>query len=88
MIAIPDKSVLSSQKKTGTDLSLKDVVKLLPKECFEKNALKAWSHVGISVVSAALGYAAIAYSPWYLLPFAWAFTGTALTGWFVVGHDQ
>jgi len=26
-------------------------------------------------------------SPWYLLPFAWIFQGTAMTGLFVVGHD-
>lgn len=34
-----------------------------------------------------LGYGAIAFSPWFLLPFAWFFTGTALTGFFVVAHD-
>jgi len=26
-------------------------------------------------------------SPWYLLPFAWIFQGTCMTGLFVIGHD-
>jgi acyl-lipid omega-6 desaturase (Delta-12 desaturase) len=34
-----------------------------------------------------LGIAAIAFAPWYLLPPAWVFTGTAMTGCFVIGHD-
>lgn len=69
------------------DLQLRDVIRSLPKAYFEKNAAKAWFQAGVSVVAAGLGYAAIAVSPWYLLPFAWFFTGTALTGWFVIGHD-
>jgi len=32
-------------------------------------------------------YVMLYYCPWYLLPIAWIFTGTALTGLFVVGHD-
>ena len=41
----------------------------------------------ITVISVTLGYVFIAVSPWYLLPIAWIFTGTALTGAFVIGHD-
>ncbi len=66
---------------------LRDVIQTIPKEVFEKNAIKAWTTVLISVVSVVGSYALLALSPWYLLPFAWALTGTALTGWFVVGHD-
>lgn len=69
------------------DVTLRDVIKTIPKECFEKSARKAWQKVALSVVMAALGYVAIALSPWFLLPFAWFFAGTALTGWFVIGHD-
>lgn len=72
---------------TYADLDLKDVVRSLPKECFQKNARKAWSRVALSVAAVALGYVAIAFSPLYLLPLAWFFTGTALTGWFVIAHD-
>ena len=35
----------------------------------------------------ALGYYILTITPWFLLPLAWIFTGTALTGFFVIGHD-
>lgn len=68
-------------------LTLKEIVRSLPRDVFLKDAQKAWAQVAISVVAAIVGYVALALSPWYLLPLAWAFTGTALTGWFVIGHD-
>jgi omega-6 fatty acid desaturase (delta-12 desaturase) len=68
-------------------LRLKDILKTLPKECFQKDRRKAWAMVVTSVVMVALGYLAIAVAPWFLLPLAWCFTGTALTGFFVIGHD-
>lgn len=68
-------------------LQLKDVVKTLPVACFKKHKGKAWGQVALSVGAAALGYVAIAHAPWFLLPFAWVFTGTALTGWFIIAHD-
>ncbi len=72
---------------TRPKLKLKDVVKTLPQECFQKDPRKAWFSVCISVVAAGLGYLSIAYAPWFLLPLAWILTGTALTGWFVIAHD-
>lgn len=87
LTATSDKATFASPPVTYADLTLKDVVRSLPKECFEKNARKAWSRVLLSVLAVVLGYGAIALSPWYLLPFAWFFTGTALTGWFVIAHD-
>jgi acyl-lipid omega-6 desaturase (Delta-12 desaturase) len=69
------------------ELKLRHILKTLPRECFERDPRKAWTSVLISLVTAGLGYLAIAFSPWYLLPLAWIFTGTALTGWFVIGHD-
>jgi omega-6 fatty acid desaturase (delta-12 desaturase) len=47
---------------------------------FQINDLKAWITVLISAVSYSLGLFMIAKSPWYLLPLAWAWTGTAVTG--------
>jgi omega-6 fatty acid desaturase (delta-12 desaturase) len=72
---------------TRSDLRIKDILATLPRECFEKNMTKAWTAVIVNVLMVVLGYAAIAASPWFLLPFAWIFTGTALTGFFVIGHD-
>lgn len=71
----------------ATELQLKDIIKTLPKACFQKNRRKAWSLVLLSVLAVGLGCAAIASLPWFLLPLAWIFTGTALTGWFVIAHD-
>jgi acyl-lipid omega-6 desaturase (Delta-12 desaturase) len=68
-------------------LKLKHIIKSLPKECFERNSAKAWTTLAVNVLLVALGYVSLVFSPWYLLPFAWIFTGTALTGFFVVGHD-
>lgn len=66
---------------------LKEILQTLPAECFQKQPIKAWSTVLISVVMVGLGYASIVLAPWYLLPVACFFTGTALTGFFVVAHD-
>jgi omega-6 fatty acid desaturase (delta-12 desaturase) len=69
------------------DLKLQDIIKTLPKECFEKKASKAWASVLITLGAIAVGYLGIIYLPWYCLPITWIWTGTALTGAFVVGHD-
>jgi hypothetical protein len=47
---------------------------------FEIDNVKAWKSVLISVTSYALGLLMISKVPWYLLPLAWAWTGTAVTG--------
>jgi acyl-lipid omega-6 desaturase (Delta-12 desaturase) len=69
------------------DLRLKDIIKTLPKECFQHNRRKAWTQALLSVFAVALGYYSLIITPWFLLPLAWLFTGTALTGFFVIGHD-
>ncbi len=71
----------------SSELKLKHILKTIPKECFQKDSRKAWTRAIISVVMAALGYLSLIFAPWYLLPLAWIFTGTALTGFFVIGHD-
>ncbi|PSB28024.1 fatty acid desaturase [Stenomitos frigidus] len=69
------------------DLRLKDILKTLPKECFQKDMRKAWTSVLTNILMVGLGYVSIAIAPWFLLPIAWIFTGTALTGFFVIAHD-
>lgn len=72
---------------TLKDLKLSDIIKTIPKNCFEKDWRKAFVSVLITLVGVSCGLTAIALSPWFLLPFAWFFTGTAATGLFVIGHD-
>ncbi|KAJ0523696.1 putative fatty acid desaturase domain-containing protein [Helianthus annuus] len=69
------------------DVTLKSIIDTLPKTVFEIDDTKAWKSVLISTTSYALGLFMISKSPWYLLPLAWAWTGTAVTGFFVIGHD-
>ncbi|BBN09957.1 acyl-lipid omega-6 desaturase (Delta-12 desaturase) [Marchantia polymorpha subsp. ruderalis] len=69
------------------NVTLKNVIDSLPKEVFEINNFKAWRTVAITAVSYTLALFLISKSPWYLLPFAWAYAGTAATGLFVIGHD-
>lgn len=69
------------------NLRMRDIVKSLPREVFIKDSRKAWTTVAINVFMVALGYWGLAISPWFLLPIMWVFTGTALTGFFVIGHD-
>ena len=47
---------------------------------FELNPLRAWGAVLTSIVSMAASLYLISISPWYLLPLAWAVSGTAFTG--------
>jgi omega-6 fatty acid desaturase (delta-12 desaturase) len=72
---------------TDDNLRLKDILRILPREVFTKNRRKAWTLVIVNVLMVALGYWGLALAPWFLLPLLWIFTGTALTGFFVIGHD-
>ncbi len=87
MTAIVESFAKSSDDSPYQDLTLKQVVQTIPKVYFQKDPRKAWRSVLLSVAAVAVGYGAIALSPWFLLPLAWFFTGTALTGFFVIGHD-
>ncbi|KAE9462599.1 hypothetical protein C3L33_05499, partial [Rhododendron williamsianum] len=62
------------------NVTLKDIIGTLPKKVFEIDDMKAWKSVLISVTSYVLGLFMISKSPWFLLPLAWAWTGTAITG--------
>lgn len=57
-----------------------DSVHVAVEQVFEINDLKAFKTIVISVASYSLGLLMIAKAPWYLLPLAWAWTGTAITG--------
>ncbi|MBW4476036.1 MAG: fatty acid desaturase [Tolypothrix brevis GSE-NOS-MK-07-07A] len=84
-------STINSQQEArdfgNSDLKLKDIIKTLPRECFIQDRRKAWTRAIINVLMVSLGYLSLIFSPWFLLPVAWLFTGTALTGFFVIGHD-
>ncbi|NEN92341.1 MAG: fatty acid desaturase [Okeania sp. SIO3H1] len=68
-------------------LQLKDIVKSLPREVFLKDKWKTWTMVAVNIFMVVLGYWGLTITPWFLLPLLWVFTGTALTGFFVIGHD-
>ncbi|OLP17993.1 fatty acid desaturase [Leptolyngbya sp. 'hensonii'] len=87
MTATTEKFANASIPSVDSDFQLKDVIKTLPQECFQKSPRKAWTTVLLSVLAVCLGYIGIAAAPWFLLPFAWIFAGTALTGFFVIAHD-
>ncbi len=82
-----EKIVSPGSSSALNDLKISDVVRTLPKSCFEKNWRKACLSIITTLSAVTIGYAAIAFSPWFLLPIAWFFTGTAMTGLFVIGHD-
>ncbi|MDJ1184760.1 fatty acid desaturase [Roseofilum casamattae] len=88
--AIPQPSVeglVAEKPSLDPNLRLRDVLNTLPKEVFVKNSRKAWSAVAINLALVGLGWWALAIAPWYCLPFLWVFTGTAVTGLFVIAHD-
>ncbi|KAK9803546.1 hypothetical protein WJX73_007178 [Symbiochloris irregularis] len=68
-------------------VSLSTINQSLPRDVFEINGWKAWGAVATSLAAFSLSLGLIAVAPWWLLPFAWAFSGTAFTGFFVIGHD-
>ena len=72
---------------SSSNIRLKDILKTLPRECFQQDRRKAWLSALTSVFMVGLGYVGIAIAPWFLLPLVWIFTGTALTGFFVIAHD-
>jgi len=69
------------------DVTIQQIMDSLPREVYEKSNLKAMMEVTTTFVFTALGLYSIYLSPWYLLPLAWIFTGTAGCGLFVIGHD-
>lgn len=87
MTATTNNSIDNFSLSDSQPLQLKDIVRTIPSECFEKDRRKAWQSVVLSVLAVGLGYVGIATLPWFFLPVTWFFTGTALTGFFVIAHD-
>jgi omega-6 fatty acid desaturase (delta-12 desaturase) len=85
------KPEIKIQKQTipqlDAKIKLRDILNTIPSEVFVKNPRKAWFTVAINILMVGLGYWGLATAPWYFLPVLWVFTGTALTGFFVIGHD-
>ncbi|MDJ0707760.1 MAG: fatty acid desaturase [Leptolyngbyaceae cyanobacterium MO_188.B28] len=77
----------SSATLADANVQLKDILKTIPRECFQKDKRKAWTSVIVNVLAVGAGYWGLVFLPWFLLPFTWIFTGTALTGFFVLAHD-
>jgi acyl-lipid omega-6 desaturase (Delta-12 desaturase) len=69
------------------DVKLSDIVKSLPKEVFEINNARGWLTCLTSLITFPASLYLIHISPAWFLPIAWAISGTAFTGWFVIGHD-
>lgn len=87
-VPMPTKSCYKHVAEPLPDnVTLNDIIDSLPKEVFEKSNVKAMFTITKTLVFVSLSMYLIHLSPWYLLPFAWAFAGTAVTGLFVIGHD-
>lgn len=74
-------------KELPDDVRLSDVIKSMPRSVFEINNFKAWGAVVTSLIAFPASLALIHVCPTWFLPIAWAISGTAFTGWFVIGHD-
>ncbi|MDX2270526.1 MAG: fatty acid desaturase [Cyanobacteriota bacterium] len=69
-------------------LTLQDVIRTIPRDCFQPHPGRALGLVTLSLSTTALAYAWLIWNPiGWLLPLAWVFAGTSLTGWFVIAHD-
>lgn len=68
-------------------VKLSEIVKSLPKEVFEIDNTRSWLTAITSLITLPLSLALIHFSPAWFLPIAWFISGTAFTGWFVIGHD-
>ena len=87
MTAIRSNPEISNPPQLDPNIRMRDIINTLPPEIFIKNPRVAWTKLIINVLLVGLGYWALAVAPWYLLPPIWIFLGTALTGFFVIGHD-
>jgi omega-6 fatty acid desaturase (delta-12 desaturase) len=87
MTATPISAPRFTVDAPSSELQLKDIIRSIPREYFQKDPRKAWTQVVVNILMVGLGYWSLSVAPWYLLPLCWLFTGTALTGFFVLAHD-
>ncbi len=68
--------------------TLQDIRDAIPKECFERSALKSFAYLALDVgVVAGLAFAAYSINNPLLWPLYWFAQGTMFWALFVVGHD-
>lgn len=68
-------------------VKLSDISKSMPREVFEINNARGWLTCLTSLITFPASLYLIHVSPAWFLPIAWFISGTAFTGWFVIGHD-
>jgi len=71
----------------STPQDLSDVMKVFPKDAMKLRLDLAFFTLVRVWVFVAISSYLLYISPWYLLPVAWLFSGTCLTGLFVVSHE-
>jgi len=79
--------IKDSAKKVLDPENMADVMKVLPKDALTVNHFTAWFTVFRVWMTVIISYYVLYYCPLYLLPLAWIFAGTAITGLFVIAHD-
>ena len=81
----PDTGLIEELKSRST---LSDVIRSIPAECFQRNPWKAYGGLAMTISAVAVGYLAVylVQAAWFL-PLFWIYTGTAMTGLFMLGHD-
>jgi omega-6 fatty acid desaturase (delta-12 desaturase) len=87
MTVLNTTSELTQASLAPSTFTLPDILRTLPRECFQQDWHKAWTALAVNVLCVVLSYWALVISPWYCLPFTWVLTGTSLTGFFVLAHD-
>lgn len=69
------------------DVKLSQISRSMPKDVFEINNARGWLTCLTSLITFPASLFLIHVSPAWFLPIAWFISGTAFTGWFVIGHD-
>lgn len=78
---------IPNYQKLTSNVSIVDIVKTLPPECFNKDYTKCWMQALTNLLVLFVCYFGLATLPWFFLPLLWIIAGTALTGFFCLGHD-
>ena len=69
-------------------ISAADLMRAIPRACFERHAGRALLGIASSATVAILVYVCLVLNPfWWLLPPLWFVAGTTAWGLFVIGHD-
>jgi len=63
---IKEQNSAYSITRVTTTLRLKDILRTLPREVFEKNRRKAWTVVLVNILMVGLGYGGLAIAPGFV----------------------